>query len=119
MATAHEILRQMEAIQAARAEAIMPLVEIAGQRADLLRQLAELDEPYGKVYADAEAGGWSGDELAAMGLDEPVKRPKGRPRTKRAGVKKAAETPAAPAPHVPTQGAADSAPQTAEAPAAG
>ncbi|MFF8279943.1 hypothetical protein ACF05T_28220 [Streptomyces lateritius] len=86
--SAHEILQRMEAALAARAEAIKPLAEIQGQRAELLRQLAALDEPYGKAYADAEAAGWSTEELTELGAEEPVKRPKGRPRTRRPAAKK-------------------------------
>ncbi|MEW2417502.1 hypothetical protein AB0953_27795 [Streptomyces sp. NPDC046866] len=113
--SAHEILRRMEEIQAARAAAIEPLAEIQGKRADLLQQLADLDEPYGKAYADAEAAGWSTDELTAIGAEEPAKRPKGRPRTRRAAVRKATaeaapstlETPS-PTATVPAQGASGS-----------
>ena len=83
MASAQEILRRMEEIQAARAEAIEPLAEILEERGELLRQVAALDEPYGRAFAAAEAAGWSATELVAMGAEEPVKRPKGRPRGKR------------------------------------
>ncbi|MFD4865275.1 hypothetical protein [Streptomyces sp. NPDC058412] len=91
MANTHEILRRMEKIQAARAAAITPLAEILAEREELQRKLAELDEPYGKAYADAEAAGWTGDELAAIGAGEPVKRPKGRPRRRATPPKDAAE----------------------------
>ncbi len=84
----------MEKLQAARAEAITPLAEIQEERAELLRRLASLDEPYGKAYAEAEVAGWSPEELAEIGIDEPLKRPKGRPRTRKAVAKKTA----APAP---------------------
>lgn len=103
----------MEAALAARAEAIKPLAEIQGQRADLLAKLAALDEPYGKAYADAEARGWNAEELAEIGIEEPAKRPKGRPRSRRQVVKKpaAASSPEAPSPAaaVPAQGSTASA----------
>ncbi|WP_327286656.1 hypothetical protein [Streptomyces sp. NBC_01205] len=92
MANTHEILRRMEEIQATRAAAITPLAEILAEREDLQRQLAELDEPYGRAYADAEAAGWTADELAAIGAGEPVKRPKGRPRRRTTRAKGAAES---------------------------
>lgn len=101
MANTHEILRRMEQIQANRAAAITPLAEILAEREELQRKLAELDEPYGKAYADAEAAGWTGEELAAIGAGKPVKRPKGRPRRRA----------------VPKKGATESAPE-ASSPAA-
>ncbi|MFD8415453.1 hypothetical protein ACFV2Q_27445 [Streptomyces sp. NPDC059650] len=88
--SAHEMKQRMEAILAARAEAITPLLDVQGQRAELLKQLALLDEPYGKAYAEAEAGGWTAEELAALGAEEPVKRPKARPRARRTNAKKGA-----------------------------
>ncbi|MFE4634822.1 hypothetical protein ACFRJ1_15790 [Streptomyces sp. NPDC056773] len=92
MANPHEILRRMEEIQAIRAAAITPLAEILAQREELRRQLAELDEPYGRAYADAEAAGWTGDELTTIGAEEPVKRPKGRPRRRAVPAKGASES---------------------------
>ncbi|MFD0723694.1 hypothetical protein [Streptomyces globosus] len=117
--SAHEMKQKMEAILAARAEAIEPLVDVQGQRADLLRQLAALDEPYGKAYADAEAAGWTAEELAEIGAEEPTKRPKGRPRGRRTSARKgtsaaAAETPS-PAPSVPAQDSTGSTPPVAAA----
>ncbi|MEV6357985.1 hypothetical protein [Streptomyces hydrogenans] len=81
--SATEILQRMEAALAARAEAIKPLADIQDERATLLLKLAALDEPYGKAYAEAEAAGWAAEELTALGIAEPVKRPKGRPRSRR------------------------------------
>lgn len=91
----------MERLQAARAEAIAPLAQIQDERADLLRRLAALDEPYGKAYADAEVAGWSPQELTEIGIDEPVRRPKGRPRTRKAVAKRS--TDAAPVATIPAQ----------------
>ncbi|MFD9453444.1 hypothetical protein ACFWBC_10180 [Streptomyces sp. NPDC059985] len=111
--SAHEILQRMEKLQAARAEAITPLAEIQEERAELLRRLASLDEPYGKAYAEAEVAGWSPEELAEIGIDEPLKRPKGRPRTRKAVVakKSAAAAPgASPAAAIPAQDSAGDAP---------
>ncbi|MGW2181264.1 hypothetical protein ACWCXX_24825 [Streptomyces sp. NPDC001732] len=116
--SANEILKKMEAALHARAEAIKPLAEIQGQRADLLRQLAALDEPYGQAYADAEAAGWSVEELAEIDIEEPAKRPKGRPKSRRATKKSTAPVAsgaASSAAAVPAQGSAGSeAPATAE-----
>ncbi|MFF9070527.1 hypothetical protein ACF09E_34795 [Streptomyces sp. NPDC014891] len=88
--SAHEMKQRMEAILKARAEAIEPLVDVQGQRATLLEQLAALDEPYGKAYSDAEAAGWTAEELAEIGAEEPTRRPKGRPRARRASARKGA-----------------------------
>lgn len=75
MPNADEILQKMRAVQERRIAAAGPLAEVLAQRGELLRQLAELDEPYGKAYVGAEAAGWTPEELAALGADEPVKRP--------------------------------------------
>ncbi|MFF3958805.1 hypothetical protein ACFYY1_37220 [Streptomyces sp. NPDC001890] len=90
MASAHDIMQRMRERQAAREAAFEPLAEILGQRQELQRQLAALDEPYGQAFATAEAGGWTADELREIGAEEPAKRPKGRPRGKRTTAKKAA-----------------------------
>ncbi|MFF2572725.1 hypothetical protein [Streptomyces sp. NPDC058084] len=115
--SAHEILQRSEAIQAARSAAIVPLAEVLGQREELLRQVAALDEPYGKAYAEAEAAGWTTEELTEIGAEEPAKRPKGRPKGRRTAVKKGAaagtpETPS-PAPSVPAQDTTGSTPPVA------
>lgn len=109
MATTHEVMRQLDELLAARKEAARPLVDLITTRAELRRQLTALDEPYGQAYSDAEAAGWTAEELMLIGAEEPVKRPKGRPRTRRAAAKKAgADSTAAPqasssAPAVPAQ----------------
>jgi hypothetical protein len=90
MANAHDIMQRMEERQAARVKAFEPLAEILVQRQDLQEKLAALDEPYGHAFATAEAGGWTTDELLAIGAEEPLKRPKGRQRGKRTASKKAA-----------------------------
>ena len=90
MASAHDIMQRMRERQAAREAAFEPLAEILGQRQELQRQLAALDEPYGQAFATAEAGGWTTDELREIGAEEPAKRPKGRPRGKRTTARKAA-----------------------------
>ncbi|AKZ59530.1 hypothetical protein SAM23877_6485 [Streptomyces ambofaciens ATCC 23877] len=83
MPSADEILQKMRALQERREAAVGPLVEILARRSRLLEQLAELDEPYGKAYVDAEAAGWTPEELAKLGADEPVKRPRVRSRRSR------------------------------------
>ncbi|MFF4330718.1 hypothetical protein [Streptomyces sp. NPDC001591] len=109
MATTREVMQQLDELLAARKEAARPLVELIATRAELRRQLTALDEPYGQAYSDAEAAGWTAEELMMIGAEEPAKRPKGRPRTRRAAVKKAAAEPTAtpeassPTPAVPDQ----------------
>ncbi|MFI9186837.1 hypothetical protein ACIGXG_31980 [Streptomyces goshikiensis] len=107
--SAHEMKQRMEEILAARKEAIGPLLEVQGQRADLLKQLALLDKPYSEAYATAEAGGWSLDELAALGAEEPAKRPKPRSRARRASTAKGTEPTASSPAAVPAQDSTGSA----------
>ncbi|WP_455355946.1 hypothetical protein [Streptomyces sp. SYSU K217416] len=114
MASAHDIMQRMREVQAVREKAFEPLAEILGQRADLQRQLEELDAPYAEAFVAAEAAGWTSEELKAIGAEEPAKRPKGRPRGKRVAVKKAAPGAAStdsstgsPAAAVPTQNGAE------------
>ncbi|MFE4581193.1 hypothetical protein [Streptomyces chartreusis] len=89
MSSAEEFLQRMERLQAAKGEAFKPLAEILGQRAAIQKEmatvvagfeerLAALNEPYGKAYASAEKAGWTAAELAELGVEEPVKRPRGR-----------------------------------------
>ncbi|MFB6842228.1 hypothetical protein ACFU6M_39750 [Streptomyces bottropensis] len=117
--SAHEMKQRMEAILKARAEAIEPLMDVQGQRAVLLDQLAALDEPYGKAYAGAEAGGWTAEELAEIGAEEPTKRPKGRPKGRRTAARKGASTAgseaSSPAASVPAQDSTGSTPPVAAA----
>ncbi|GAA2463092.1 hypothetical protein [Streptomyces lavendulocolor] len=109
MASAHEIMQRMKEIQAARETAIQPLLEVLVEREELKRKLAELDEPYGKAFSQAESGGWTAAELLELGAEEPVKRPKGRPRTRRAtrkdpqGVSAPGPSTASPAASIPGQ----------------
>ncbi|MFJ8896728.1 hypothetical protein ACIRCZ_19255 [Leifsonia sp. NPDC102414] len=100
MASSHDFMQKMREAQAAREKAFEPLAEILGKRAELQRQLAELDAPYGEAFVAAEAAGWTAEELKAIGAEEPVKRPKGRSRPKKAAAKKEAprEAPGASAP---------------------
>lgn len=81
MPSADEILQKMKALQERREAAAGPLVDLLAKRSILLEQLAALDEPYGKAYVDAEAAGWTTEELAKLGADEPVKRPRKRSRS--------------------------------------
>lgn len=78
----------MRTLQERREAAAGPLVEVLAKRSSLLEQLAALDEPYGKAYADAEAAGWTAEELVTLGADEPVKRPRVRAKRSRAAAKK-------------------------------
>ncbi|MFE0453101.1 hypothetical protein ACFW2D_17810 [Streptomyces sp. NPDC058914] len=89
MPSADEILQKMRALQERREAAAGPLVEVLAKRSNLLEQLADLDEPYGKAYVDAEAAGWTPEELAKLGAEEPVKRPRVRSKRSRSSAKKA------------------------------
>lgn len=106
MASAHEIRQRMKEIQAAREAAFEPLAEVLEQRRELQLKLAQLDEPYGQKFAAAEAAGWTAEELVSIGAEEPVKRPKGRPRGKRAAAQKSAPEPTSPASSTTTTAAA-------------
>lgn len=105
MASTEEARQQVAQIHAKREEAIEPLLGVLEERKRLLRELADLDEPYGKAYVVAEAGGWRTEELQGIGADEPVKRPKTRSRSRSKAQKATAESAAA-APATGTQTAA-------------
>lgn len=85
----------MVEVQAAREAVFTPLLDLLEKRQHLQRQLADLDEPYGRAFAAAEAAGWATDELLAIGADEPVRRPKGRPRGRRGALRNAGQEAAA------------------------
>jgi hypothetical protein len=89
MPSADEILQRMRELQERREAAAKPLVDILAERSRLLEQLAELDEPYGKAYVDAEAAGWTAEDLAKLGAEEPEKRPRVRSRRARSSARKA------------------------------
>lgn len=89
MASTEETRQLVKQIQAKREEAIEPLLGVLEDRKRLLRELADLDEPYGQAYVQAEAAGWRPEELQGIGADEPVKRPRVRTRS-RSKAKKAA-----------------------------
>ncbi|WP_157867737.1 hypothetical protein [Streptomyces prasinus] len=113
MPSADEILQKMREVQERRMAAAGPLVEVLAKRSSLLEQLAELDEPYGKAYVDAEAAGWTAEELSKLGADEPVRRPRkrSRPAARKAGPQAPAAAPAdgSPAGAIPSQDGASSA----------
>ncbi|MFE7330021.1 hypothetical protein ACFU8W_34670 [Streptomyces sp. NPDC057565] len=111
----------MRALQANREQAIGPPVEVLAKRSALLEELAALEASYSKAYVDAEAAGWTPEELARLGPDEPVKRPRVRSRRKSSAAKMpAAQTSAvtpqtdSPAGAVPARGG----PPTQRAPVA-
>ncbi|WP_406510999.1 hypothetical protein [Streptomyces sp. NBC_00212] len=124
MASSHDFMQKMREAQAAREKAFEPLADILGKRADLQRQLAELDAPYAEAFVAAETAGWTAEELTAIGAEEPAKRPKGRRTSRRLAKKEtpsgtpstpATESPeASPATTIPGQeGAGGTAPATA------
>ncbi|MFI6209173.1 hypothetical protein ACIBAI_22665 [Streptomyces sp. NPDC051041] len=78
----------MRALQETREQAITPLVEILAKRSALLEELAALDASYGKAYVEAEAAGWTAGELAQLGAEEPVKRPRVRSKRSRSAARK-------------------------------
>ncbi|MCX4682568.1 hypothetical protein OG413_46140 [Streptomyces sp. NBC_01433] len=112
MPSADEILQKMKEVQERRMAAAGPLVDVLAKRSTLLDQLAELDEPYGKAYVDAETAGWTAEELARLGADEPVKRPRkrSRPTGRKTDGKASGTAPAAasPASGIPSQDGASS-----------
>ncbi|MET9016943.1 hypothetical protein ABZX74_39705 [Streptomyces olivaceoviridis] len=121
MPSADEILQKMRALQDRREAAVGPLVEVLAKRSRLLEQLAELDEPYGKAYVDAEAAGWTAEDLAKLGAEEPTRRPRVRSRRSRPSAKTADSQPSAaasegssPAGTIPSQDGAATAPATAD-----
>ncbi|QHC33894.1 hypothetical protein [Streptomyces sp. HF10] len=120
MPSADEILQKMREVQERRMAAAGPLVEILAKRSTFLEQLAETDEPYGQAYVDAEAAGWTTEELTMLGADEPLKRPRTRPKRSRSSAKKtdgqsstAASDGSSPAGTIPAQDGAAAASTTA------
>ncbi|MFC7841892.1 hypothetical protein [Streptomyces sp. NPDC057382] len=110
MPSADEILQKMRELQKRREAAAKPLVDVLAKRSRLLEQLAELDEPYGKAYVDAEAAGWTAEDLAKLGAEEPSRRPRVRTRRPRLSAKRtdnqppmAASNGSSPARTIPTQ----------------
>ncbi|MEU6010714.1 hypothetical protein [Streptomyces sp. NPDC047453] len=110
MPSADEIVQRMKALQANREQAIGPLVKVLAKRSALLEELAALDASYGKAYVEAEGAGWTPEELAQLGADEPVRRPRVRSRRKGSAAKKPADQSSSAAPQtdspavtVPTQ----------------
>lgn len=111
----------MRELQERREAAAKPLVDVLAKRSRLLEQLAELDEPYSKAYVDAEAAGWTAEDLAKLGAEEPAKRPRVRSRRSRSSAKKAdgqstttASEGSSPAGTIPSQDGAASAAATAD-----
>lgn len=113
----------MRELQERREAAAKPLVDVLATRSRLLEQLAELDEPYGKAYVEAEAAGWTAEDLAKLGAEEPSRRPRVRSRRSRSSAKRADSQPStaasegsSPAGTIPAQdgaaAAADSATST-------
>lgn len=86
----------MRALQEKRERAIGPLVEALAKRSRLLAELAALDASYGKAYVEAEAAGWTQEELAQLGADVPAKRPRTRRKRSTARGKSAEQSPVAP-----------------------
>lgn len=80
MTSTEDIYRRMRELIATREAAARPLAEILARQLDLQEQLAKIAEPYAKAYKAATAAGWSSQELAAIGAEEPERRPPGRPR---------------------------------------
>ncbi|MCX4481909.1 hypothetical protein OOK44_36650 [Streptomyces cellulosae] len=121
MPSADEILQRMRDLQERREAAAKPLVDILAERSRLLEQLAELDEPYGKAYVAAEAAGWTAEDLAQLGAEEPARRPRVRSRRARSSARKADSQPtptapgsSSPAVAIPSQDGAAAATATAD-----
>ncbi|MEU1826669.1 hypothetical protein ABZ502_30090 [Streptomyces abikoensis] len=106
MATAEEIMRHAQEINAARETALAPLASLLAERKLLRDEFEKTEEPYGRAYVEAQAAGWTTEELGGLGAEEPKRRPKGRPRK-----------PSKPtAPKNPAPAASESAPKNISAP---
>ncbi|GAA0464597.1 hypothetical protein GCM10009544_28690 [Streptomyces stramineus] len=93
-------MRQAQEINAARETALGPLASLLADRKTLRDEFEKTEEPYGRAYVEAQAAGWTAEELKGLGAEEPKRRPKGRPRTanKTAAPKNAAAATAKSAP---------------------
>ncbi|WP_143660232.1 hypothetical protein [Streptomyces sp. IB2014 011-1] len=99
--TPEDLVAAAEELQAGRLAAIRPLADVLAEKRRLVDQLAAIEEPYGRAYADALAAGWSPGELASLGASEPDRRPVGRPRKSRPGVRVQTAPKSAPSPRTP------------------
>ncbi|WP_433407028.1 hypothetical protein [Streptomyces sp. CA-146814] len=101
MSSARDVMKRMKELQERREAAFAPLASVMEQResvrgeiARLLKEqeqrLAELDGPYRSAFSGALTGGWSAEELTALGAEEPARR--GRPKASRNRPKKASST---------------------------
>ncbi|MFD5372099.1 hypothetical protein [Streptomyces sp. NPDC127103] len=100
LATAQELL-------ATRMNVIPPLADAIAERKRLQGLINAIEKTYGAAYADAQAAGWTSEELRQMGAEEPTRRPQGRPKGARTRRPRTA-APTAPGPRTPD--AAESAP---------
>ncbi|NWF30863.1 hypothetical protein HW130_32240 [Streptomyces sp. PKU-EA00015] len=93
LATAQELL-------ATRMNVIPPLADAIAERKRLQELINANEKTYGAAYSDAQAAGWTPEELRQMGAEEPTRRPQGRPKGARTKRPRAA-APTAPGPRTP------------------
>ncbi|BDT39687.1 hypothetical protein [Streptomyces yaizuensis] len=89
---------------------IPPLAQTLARRKHLEQLVSDNEREYGTLYADAQAAGWSAEELAQMGATEPTLRPPGRPRKNRVR-RQPSTAPTTPAPRTPEPSESPSEPQ--------
>ncbi|MHC3394713.1 hypothetical protein ACLQ2E_35430 [Streptomyces lavendulocolor] len=95
---ASPLLTKAQELLADRMSVIPPLAEVLAERKRLQEQIDATEKAYGSAYADAQAAGWTPEELRQLGAEEPTRRPQGRPRKRPAQQR---STPTTPKPRTP------------------
>ncbi|WP_329151272.1 hypothetical protein OG275_38160 (plasmid) [Streptomyces niveus] len=108
LATAQELL-------ASRMDVIPPLAEAIAERKRLQDLINATEKAYGAAYNNAQAAGWTPEELRQLGADEPTRRPQGRPKSVRTRRPRATASPTTPNPRTadPTESESSSETSTA------
>ncbi|WP_326655709.1 hypothetical protein [Streptomyces sp. NBC_01750] len=95
------ILATAKNLLATRMGVIPPLAEAIAERKRLQDLIDATERAYGAAYADAQAAGWTPEELRQMGADEPTRRPQGRPKGARTRKPRTTAAPATPSQRTP------------------
>lgn len=72
--------QRLEADRTAKIESIKSLAEAATAVADLRRDLAQAEGRHTSAYRNAVKLGWTDADIRHFGIDQPGKKPSGRPR---------------------------------------
>lgn len=73
-------VQRLEAERTAKIEAIKGLAQAADSVADLRKNLVQAESLHTLAYREALKLGWTDADLKHFGIDQPGKKPAGRPR---------------------------------------